>query len=128
MGVAKTTVLDDDEIVTEFRVPTPPDTARSAFIKFATRDTIDFPIVNCAAMISTSKNKVETARICLNAAYVIPYRVRKAEEALVGKAINEKNGEAAGAAAVSNSKAVRHNRYMVQIAKTLVKRTILACK
>jgi xanthine dehydrogenase YagS FAD-binding subunit len=127
VGVAKTTVLDDDEIVIEIRVATPPEKAKSAFIKFATRDTIDFPIVNCAAMISASNKKAEAARICLNAVYVVPYRAVKAEDAIIGKTINEKNAEAAGSAAVSNSKAVRHNRYMVQIAKTLVKRTILAC-
>ncbi len=56
------------------------------------------------------------------------YRVIKAEEALVGKAIHEETGEEAGAAAVSDTKPLSHNGYMVQIAKTLVQRTILACK
>jgi len=124
--VIKTTVLDDDEIVTEIQIPTPP--GKSAFIKFALRKSIDFPIVNCVAMLTSSKGKVTAARVCLNAVYVKPYRATKAEEAIVGKPIDEANAEAAGSAAVSDAKPLTHNTYMVQIAKTMVKRAILACK
>ena len=128
VDVSKTTVLDDDEIVTEVEIPTPPKNAKSVFVKFALRKSIDFPIVNCAAMIASSKGKVEKARICLNAVYVTPYRALKAEEAVLGKTLNEANAEAAGEATVSDAKPLRHNAYMVQIAKILVKRAILACK
>jgi xanthine dehydrogenase YagS FAD-binding subunit len=123
--VVKTTVLDEDEIVTEIQIPTP--AGKSAFIKFALRKSIDFPIVNCAAMLTSAKGKVSAARVCLNAVYVKPYRATQAEEAIVGKAINEANAEAAGSAAVSAAKPLTHNTYMVQIAKTMVKRAILGC-
>jgi xanthine dehydrogenase YagS FAD-binding subunit len=128
VGVSKTTVLDDDEIVAEIQVPAPPKDARSAFLKFALRKSIDFPIVNCAVMVVSSKGKVEKARICLNAVYVTPYRARKAEEAVIGKALNEANAEAAGEAAIEGAKPLKDNAYMVQIAKTIVKRAVLACK
>jgi xanthine dehydrogenase YagS FAD-binding subunit len=125
VSVAKTTVLDDDEIVTEIQIPKPAGT--SAFVKFALRKAIDFPIVNCAAMVTVSKKKVTAARICLNAVYVKPYRATAAEDAMKGKAINEANAEAAGAAAVSGARPMPYNAYMVQIAKTMVKRAILGC-
>ncbi len=128
VGVSKTTVLDDDEIVTEIQIPAPPKDARSAFLKFALRKSIDFPIVNCAVMVVSSKGKVEKARICLNAVHVTPYRARKAEEALIGKALNEANAEAAGEAAIEGTKPLKDNGYMVQVAKTIVKRAVLACK
>jgi xanthine dehydrogenase YagS FAD-binding subunit len=47
----KSTILDDDEIVTEIQVPTPAADVKSAFLKFSQRTSIDFPIVNCAAAI-----------------------------------------------------------------------------
>ncbi len=125
VSVAKTTVLDDDEIVTEVQVPEPAGT--SAFVKFALRKAIDFPIVNCAAMVAVSRKKVTTARVCLNAVYVKPYRAFAAEEAIMGKPINEANAEAAGAAAVSSARPMPYNAYMVQIAKTMVKRALLGC-
>jgi CO/xanthine dehydrogenase FAD-binding subunit len=127
VGVCRTTVLDPDEIVMEIRIPKPPEGAKSAFIKFALRESIDFPIVNCGAMVKCSDGTVTDARVCLNAVWVKPYRAIKGEEAMAGKVITEETAEAAGAAAVSEAKPLRDNGYMVQIAKTMVKRAILAC-
>ena len=62
-----------------------------------------------------------------------PYRATKAEDAIKGKTIDEANAEAAGAAAVSGVMALPAvglnpgNKFKVQVAKTLVKRAILAC-
>jgi xanthine dehydrogenase YagS FAD-binding subunit len=127
VAVEKTTVLEPDEILTEIQVPAPPAGARSAFLKFAIRKSIDFPIVNCAAMITSSRGKVRAARICLNAVAVKPYRALKAEKAIIGKNIDEALAEAAGTAALAEAKPMERNGYMVQIARTLVKRAILAC-
>jgi len=128
VGVAKTTVLEEDEIVTEIQIPAPPEGARSAFLKFALRKSIDFPIVNCAVLVSSSKGKAERVRICLNAVYVTPYRATNAEQAMIGKVLNEASAEAAGSAAIEGAKPLKDNGYMVQIAKALVKRAILTCK
>jgi xanthine dehydrogenase YagS FAD-binding subunit len=116
----KSTVLDDDEIVTEIQVPA--FSGKSAFIKYALRTEIDFPIVNCATAIASGN-----ARICLNAVFNTPYRATKAEESIAGKTIDEANAEAAGTAAAQGSMALSMNKYKIQIAKVLVKRTILAC-
>jgi len=127
VGIPGSTVLDKDEIVTEIQVPA--FSGKSAFVKFALRSSIDFPIVNCAAAIDGSN-----VRICLNAVYNKPYRATKAEEAIAGKSINEENAEVAGTAAVSGAFAMPAvgsnpgNKWKVQIAKTLVKRAILYCK
>lgn len=132
------TVLDSSEIITEIQVPPTPG-IKSAFVKFALRSSIDFPIVNCAAAIAGGQ-----ARVCLNAVYNLPYRAIKAEDAIKNKTINEANAEAAGAAAVQDAvtlpyrPAVRSvglaapappfGKWKIQVAKTLVKRAILGCK
>ncbi len=128
VDVAKTTVLERDEIVTEIQIKAPPAGTKSSFFKIASRKTIDFPIVNCAAMITTSDGKVSHARICLNAVYVTPYRAAKAEASIKGKAMNQTTAKAAGDALAPDVKPLRHNRYMVQIARTLVERSVLACR
>ncbi len=116
-GSEKTTVLDDDEIVTEIQVPTPAAGTKSAFVKFALRKSFDFPIVNCAvARIGSS------GRICLNAVHNLPRRATAAEAALPDAA-------AAGAAAVADASPaspVGHNKYMIQIAEVMVKRAVEA--
>jgi NADPH-dependent glutamate synthase beta subunit-like oxidoreductase/CO/xanthine dehydrogenase FAD-binding subunit len=123
----RTTVLDDAEIVTEIQIPAPSAGTESKFIKFALRKSIDFPLVNCASAIESKGGVVTKARICLNAVYNQPYRVKEAEEFLIGKKIGEPTAEASGKLAVAGACPLAKNTYMIQIAKTLVKRTILAC-
>jgi xanthine dehydrogenase YagS FAD-binding subunit len=125
VDVMKTTVLDQDEIVTEILVPAPAENTKSAFLKFAPRKTIDFATVNCAVMIATTGAEVSAARICLNAVSVNPYRATGAEEAIIGRVVDEDTAEEAGTAAVAAAQAMSHNLYKVQIARVLVKRTIL---
>jgi xanthine dehydrogenase YagS FAD-binding subunit len=124
MVVPGSTILAMDEIVTEIQVPTPATGIKSSFIKFAIRKSIDFPIVNCAAMVGGGD-----ARICLNAVYNKPYRILKSEELIKGKSINEYNADAAGAAAIADAKALPgdRNKWKIQIARTMVKRAILGC-
>jgi xanthine dehydrogenase YagS FAD-binding subunit len=101
-----TTILDADEIVTEIQVPTPAAGVKSAFVKFATRQAFDFPIVNCAAMIGGG-----AARICLNAVYNTPRRATAAEDSIKGKTIDATTAEAAGAAAEIGRASCRERVY-----------------
>jgi len=124
MVVPGSTVLAKDEIVTEIQIPAPPAGAKSAFIKFAIRKSIDFPIVNCAARVGGGD-----ARVCLNAVYNKPYRAVEAEKVIQGKSINEAIADEAGAAAVASARALPgdRNKWKIPIAKAMVKRSILAC-
>lgn len=127
-GKNSTTVLKDDEVVTEIQVPLPANGTKSKFIKFSLRKSIDYPIINCAAVIQNEKGKVKAARICLNAVFSTPYRAVTAEKAIINKSIDEKIAEIAGEQAVKDICPVPASKYKVQIARTLVTRVILACK
>jgi len=134
----KTTVLADDEIVKEIQIPALASNAKSAFRKFALRKSFDFPVVNCAAVIAQESGTVSDASIALNAVHNNPRKATEAENSIKGKAINPANAEAAGAAAVASATAMSipangkttctGNKYMIQIAKVLIKRTIDDCK
>ncbi len=118
------TVLEQGEIITEIHIPEPEKGYKSSFIKFAFRKSIDFPIVNCAVLVGG-----ENPRICLNAVAPSPYRATAAEEVITGKRlkkIDEKIAEAAGAAAVEKARPLPAAKFKVQVAKTMVKRAILA--
>jgi len=118
--------LDNNEVVTEVQVPTPASGIKQTFTKFALRKSIDFAIVSVASAITTSGGKVSDARIVLGAVAPVPYRAIGAEDAIKGKAISESLAETAGAAAVAGAVPLSKNNYKIQIAKTLVKRAILA--
>ena len=125
VGVSQTTVLDMDEVI--IKIVMPQALGKSSFIKYALRQSIDFPIVNCAAMVEGGADQVASARVCLNAVYVKPYRAFKAEEAMAGKPLTEETAEAAGKAVAAQAKPLQYNAYMVPIAKTMVKRALLGC-
>ena len=115
------TVLTADEIVTEILIPALQEDAKSAFIKFAFRKSIDFPVVNCAVLVNG-----DSPRICLGAVAPTPYRAYAAEKVIAGKPINDENAEAAGIAAVEGAQPFEDNKFKIQIAKTMVKRALLA--
>jgi xanthine dehydrogenase YagS FAD-binding subunit len=123
----KSTILDDDEIITEIQLPQAGARMKSAFKKMALRKTIDFAIVNCAVALTTASAKISSAKICLNAVHNNPYRCLAGEDVLVGKVLDDLNAEAAGAAAVLKAKPLKQNKYKVQMAKTLVRDTVMAC-
>ena len=113
----RSTVLEDGEVVTEIRVPK---AAKSAFQKFALRKSIDFPIVNCAV----AQGSDGTVKVALGGVYPAPLRVAAAEAEVAG-GISESSAQAAGDAAVADCTPLAKNAYKVEIARTLVKRTLL---
>lgn len=112
----RSNVLEDGEVVTEFVVPKAP---KSAFQKFALRKSIDFPVVNCAV----AQTDAGETRVVLGGVYPAPWRSTEAEAEVAG-GITPESAEAAGEAAVSVAKPLGKNAYKVDIARTLVKRTL----
>jgi NADPH-dependent glutamate synthase beta subunit-like oxidoreductase/CO/xanthine dehydrogenase FAD-binding subunit len=127
VGVNTSTMLADGEMVLEVQVPEPAAAGRSSFIKFAIRKSIDFPVVNCAVALDVEGGVVRKARICLNSVYGLPMRVTDAERYLVGKTIDQPTAEQAADAGMEGAFPLLTNRYKIQVARTLVKRAILAC-
>jgi len=119
-------VLEKDEIITHIRIPRPKPGTKQVFSKFALRPAIDFAIVSVAAVITARAGKISDARIILGAVAPVPYRALAAEDVLRGKTISEALAETAAGAAVKDAVPLTHNKYKVQVTKTLVKRAILA--
>lgn len=113
----RSNALEAGEVVTEVRVPK---VQKSAFQKFALRKSIDFPVVNCAV----AQGIDGSYRIVLGGVYPAPIR-REAAETEISGGINESSAAAAGDAAVADCAPMSKNAYKVEIARTLVKRTLL---
>lgn len=124
---AKSTVLADNEIVTEIRLPMPSPGTNSAFTKTALRKTIDFALVNCAASVSLDQDRVSDVRVCLNGVFGNPYLAEHVAEVLLGCELSLETARLAGEAALSGARPLRQTGYKVQIAKALVVDTLMAC-
>src|SRR5207237_3997611 len=79
-------VLNPDEIVTTILVPNSPLAARSVYLKFREKGSMDWALSAAAVALSTADGKVTDARIVLGGVAPIPWRVPKAEAALKGNA------------------------------------------
>ena len=115
------TIAEYDEIVTEICVPALKAGEKSAFIKFAFRKAIDFPVVNCAVKVGSDE-----PRVCLNAIAPTPYRAYAAEKLLAGKVLNADLAEAAGEAAVIDAQPFEDTKYKGQLSKVMVKRALMS--
>ncbi len=119
------TVLQHDELIKEIRIPKPPKKSRQGYAKFTLRKPIDFAVVSVASVITSTNDVCSDARIVLGAVAPAPMRAKAAEEAIKGKAINEDNAAQAAGLALEEALPLDMNAYKVEIAKTLIKRSIL---
>jgi len=122
----KSTFLDPDEVVKEIQIAKPREGAQQKYLKFTLRTPIDFPIVSVASVITTEGGVCVDARIALGAVAPGPIRARAAEDAIIGRPIDEHCAAEAAEQAVAGAQPLSMNAYKVEITKTLVKRTILS--
>ena len=83
-----TTALNQGEILTEIRVPTPPEATGSAYLKLE-RKVGDYATAGVAAVITVNDGVCQQAGIGLTNAGPIPVKARAAESFLVGKRLDE---------------------------------------
>jgi xanthine dehydrogenase YagS FAD-binding subunit len=123
--VRRETILKDGEIVTEIIVPASAMAARSTYLKFKERDSLDFAMSAVAAAIELGPDKtVRQARLVLGGVATIPWRVPAAETYLVGKPINEETQAEAAKIALEGAKSMGQNAYKIPLTQTLVRRAL----
>jgi xanthine dehydrogenase YagS FAD-binding subunit len=118
------TVLQADEIVTHIVLPAPGQ--RSAAYEVRFKQSHDWPLAAAAVNLVMAGSTVKSARVVMGAVAPVPWRVLAAERVLAGKAITEAVAVEAATAAVAGARPMSGNAYKIQIAKTAVKRAILA--
>lgn len=122
------TIIGPDEVITEIRIPRPPEGARQSYLKFTLRKPVDFAIVSVAAVICATDGKCEDARVALGAVAPAPVRAFAAEEALRGQELTEALATEAAEAAFADAAPLSMNAYKAEIGKVLVKRAVLGRK
>jgi NADPH-dependent glutamate synthase beta subunit-like oxidoreductase len=125
-SATRSTVLDQDELVKEIRIPKPPGNSRQSYMKFTLRKPVDFSLVSVASVITFKSGVCSDARIVLGAVAPSPFRARAAEAAIKGKFIDEERAAEAARIALAEAAPLSMNAYKVEIAKALVKRSILS--
>jgi len=121
------TTIRTDEILTRVLIPAP--IGASIYVKNAYRETIDFPIVGVAAVVSHGSNgMIEHVRLVVGAATTAPVRAKAAERLLIGREASEELLEEAGRVAVKELGAIRNifasSAYKRRVIGVLVKTAV----
>lgn len=123
------TVMNDlanDEILKFIEVPSTWKNANFYYEKVTDRDAWDFPIVNIAAAVRTNGGTVSDVQLVSNGLAPTPKRLRRAENEIRGKRVNEANADAAGTSVLPNAAPQPDNEYKLDLADNLVKRALLS--
>jgi len=122
------TVLGEDELVTEIQVPLPPKGTGMAYFKQGIRKAMDIAIVGVAVLIVSNSGNCEEIRIGLGSIAPTPLRALNAERVLKGKALEDRTIEGTAKAASDESCPISDIRasaeYRKEIVKVLVERAI----
>lgn len=125
---AYTTVLVHDELVREVIVKVPPKGSGGAYVAFKRSAPVYATVSAAVQLVTDSKNACKDARIVLGCIGLTAIRVKEAEAALRGKAIDKKSvnaaAEAAREAAHPQSDMRGSAEYKRTLAAALVKRAI----
>jgi xanthine dehydrogenase YagS FAD-binding subunit len=124
-SIRRENVLRNDEIITEVGVPASAFAARSTYLKFKERESLDFALASVAAAVELGAGKtVKQARIVLGGVAPIPWRAPKAEEFLAGKSLGADTLAEAARLALDGAQPLEKNAYKVPLAQTLVRRAL----
>jgi len=127
--VQRESSIGADEVITEIRVPAPAEGQTSAYHKQGEKESFDWPIAEVAVVLQRQgqgkEGLVTRASVILGAAAPVPHRARAAEDALMGKAINEETARAAAKAALQGATPLAQNGYKLPVFEAVIRRTIL---
>src|SRR2546430_8263714 len=122
------TALSPGEILTEVRIPAPPPKSGGAYVKLK-RKTGDFAVAAAAVQLTLGRNgAIESARIALTNAGLVPVEAADAAKYLVGKMPDEKTiAEAAKMAAAKSAPSADRRgsvEYKKEMARVLTARAL----
>ena len=126
IDVHKETILANNEIVTEFFVPSTPAGFKSSYRKVRARQSWDFAIAGVALALQFSGDRIRQARVVLSAAAPIPWRSREVEEIITDKQLNLDTVAKAVNVVMKNAQPLEKNGYKIPLFKGILEEELLA--
>jgi xanthine dehydrogenase YagS FAD-binding subunit len=118
------TVLNRGEIIVSVDIPTSALSSRSRYVKLRDRASFEFAVVSVAAAIEVSRGRVRDVRLAAGGVGTIPWRLRAAEQALLGAEESEAAFRAAAQRAADGAAPLVDNRFKIDLLQRLVMSTL----
>lgn len=124
IDIERMTVLEDGEVLTAIRLPMDWSGARFYFEKVADRNTWDFPLVNIAAAMFVTGDRIDRIRIAAGAVQCTPRRLETVEAVVTGQPKTADTATLAGQSAVRGATPLNFNHFKIPLLQNLVTRAI----
>jgi xanthine dehydrogenase YagS FAD-binding subunit len=122
--VRRENVLGPNEVLARVTLPGDRDGWRSTYLKVRERDSFDFALSAVAVALRFEGDTVKTARIVLGGVAPRPWRVRGAEDRLVGTKLDAETCRLAAEEALKGAEPLADNGYKVPLTKALLVRAL----
>jgi xanthine dehydrogenase YagS FAD-binding subunit len=124
-SIRRENVLRNDDIITHLQVPASQVAARSTYLKFKERESMDFALASVAAALQLgANNTVAQIRLVLGGVAPIPWGASRAEQFLLGKTLSDEVMAEAAKLALEGAQPLEKNAYKVPLTQTLVRRAL----
>jgi carbon-monoxide dehydrogenase medium subunit len=115
------TVLDQEELLTEIRIPPSTANAVACFMKLRHHQTfIDIAVVNAATLLVCKNGVCEEARVAIGSVAPTPIRAPNAEALLAGQKLHEEIIQKAAEVAAEESRPIDDHRASAEYRKRMV--------
>jgi CO/xanthine dehydrogenase FAD-binding subunit len=115
------TVLTDEEILQEIRVPNLPPHSRGRYLKLTPRRSMDLAVVGVAAVVVVEDGICNDIRIALGAVAPTPIRARRAENMIKGQKLSDEVVERAAEIAAEECHPISDHRASAEYRCDMVK-------
>ncbi|MEU6720457.1 xanthine dehydrogenase family protein subunit M [Nonomuraea sp. NPDC046802] len=109
------TVLRQGELITGIEVPATLPAEISRYLKLRDRATFEFAVVSVAALVRLRGGVVREARLAFGGVAPRPWQSPEAEQALIGRRLDDASIRAAGEAVVRGAVPREHNAFKVSL-------------
>jgi carbon-monoxide dehydrogenase medium subunit len=114
------TVLAKNELIADLRIPAQ-GSARAAYVKVTTGSVEDWPALGVAVAVEADKTTIKSARVVVSAATERAIRLKTAEKALAGVAMDDKSLARAGDAAAAEAECISDVRGSAAYKRELIR-------
>ena len=124
IDITRLHILQPGDLLTAIRIPSAWAGTQFYFEKVRDRNVWDFALLNVAAAMVVSDDRIERLRIAVNGAAARPLRLKAVEAAVRGQPPSAATGAMAGKLAVQGAVPLQFNAYKIPLMRNLVKRAI----
>lgn len=125
-NVRRENILEEGQILREIKIPLPKSGRKSLYYKMKERSTWDFAVVSSAISGLVSDGYCKEIKIVLGGVAPIPWRLKKAEDFIKGKKVNEQVIRQAAREALKDARPLEENAYKLDLVEAVLCAAILS--